>query len=410
MKRGPIIYLYNQLEDPVIQSNIFLYIKSLATDQTIPHHFAIVTYESSETLSEKEKIINKKAELARMNISWHPLQWHQGTSLHLKLIDFLAGFFKVATLRMSGYRHIVTLASVAGSYAYLFSLVLRLRLYLYQYEPHSEYEVDQGTYTRESLTFKILNVLERRSAFFATVISSGTRHMMDRLKGWNVKAQLFRIPSVVNDQKFIFSDDDRRSIRAKYGIGLDKIVMYYPGKFGGLYYKNETIELFAVLLALDANFHALVVTPNDINEITQLFLDLNVSRDRFTVTRSTFDNIQKYNSAADFAIIAAPPGPSKKFVSNIKVGEYLCSGLPYIISRGISEDDEYAIRYKVGVVIKEFNKEEITGAYQHIMQILSAPASERRAHCRAIGIDYRGFSKLNIEFRKAIKALQEFQR
>ncbi len=404
-KRRIIIYLYNQLFDPVIQSNIFLYIKDLAKNQTGSYQFAIISFEKEDTLNDKKNIERIKRELASFNIVWYPHRWHQGTSLYLKLMDFSASFFRVFILRISGYSRIISLASVAGAYAYLFSLLLGLRLYLYQYEPHSEYEVDSGTYTESSTTFKILNFLEKRSALFALVISSGTHHMMDRLTAWKVRAKLFKIPSVVNEEKFTFDENDRHEIRTRYGIGNDKIVLYYPGKFGGLYFKEETIEMFNVLLEKEPRFHALVVTPNPIQEIENYFLIRNMDRKRFTVTSASFVDIQKYNSAADFAIIAVPPGPSKKFVSNIKVGEYLCSGLPYLICQGVSEDDEYASNYQVGVVVKDFSKDQIAGAHEKIIKILEAPANERRRHCRKVGIDYRGFAKLNREFKIAIDAL-----
>ena len=308
-------------------------------------------------------------------------------------------------LRFNGYSHIISLASVAGAYAYLFAKVLGLRLYLYQYEPHSEYEVDAGTYEKTSITFKILNFLEKRSALFASVISSGTHHMMDRLTGWGVKAQLFRIPSVVNETKFNFSKNDREEIRIKYGISNDKTVLFYPGKFGGLYFNEETIDMFEVLLNKDIRFHALVATPNKLEEIEGYFLKRSIPKNRYTITRAPFSEIQKYNSAADFAIIAVPPGPSKKFVSNIKVGEYLCSGLPYLICKGVSEDDEYAINYKVGVVVDDFSKEQIERSYEKIIKLLEPPEAQRKNYCRQVGIDYRGFTKLNLEFKKAIAAL-----
>lgn len=405
MKSKTIIFLYNQLFDPVIQSNIFLYIKDISNTPENNHQFAIVTFETVDTLKDKEGVLELKSKFLKQNIHWYPCRWHQGTSLMLKFIDFISSFYRVGILRLKGYDRIISLASVAGSYAYLFSVILRLRLYLYQYEPHSEYEVDSGTYNRQSLTFKILNSLEKRAAIFASVISSGTRHMMERLKGWKVGAAVFKIPSVVNEQKFTFSYEDRITIRRNYKIGIDKIVIYYPGKFGGLYFKQETIDAFEVLLKKDDRFHALVVTPNDFSEIEKYFLERGIPKERFTITRSTFEDIQKYNSAADFAIIAVPPGPSKKFVSNIKVGEYLCSGLPYLICRGVSEDDEYAEKFNVGVVIDNFSKPLIGKAYDSIIRILNVAEEDRRRHCREIGVDYRGFEKLNKEFKKAFNEL-----
>jgi hypothetical protein len=229
--------------------------------------------------------------------------------------------------------------------------------------------------------------------------------MMERLKDWNVKAKFFKIPSVVNEEKFIFSNVHRLEIREKFGIDESKIILLYPGKFGGLYFRQETALMFSILLSKNAQFHAFVVTPNDVQEIRELFLRSNVPEARLTITQAGYDSIHKFYSAADFGIIAVPPGPSKKFVSNIKVGEYLCSGLPYLICKGISEDDEYAEKYGVGVVIRNFEQSEIEGAYERILEKIQADREETRKHCREVGIAYRAFKNLNLEFKKAFDAL-----
>ena len=105
------------------------------------------------------------------------------------------------------------------------------------------------------------------------------------------------------------------------------------------------------------------------------------------------------------AVIAVPPGDSKKFISNIKVGEYLTAGLPFLITEGISEDYIYATEKKVGVVVKDFKKDYIKNAIPEIQQYLNQDKEVLRKHCRAIGLDYRGFEKLNLTFKNAVTSL-----
>ena len=51
-------------------------------------------------------------------------------------------------LRFKGYNHIMTLASIAGTYAYTYALPLRMKLFMYQFEPHSEYALDNGMWSK----------------------------------------------------------------------------------------------------------------------------------------------------------------------------------------------------------------------------------------------------------------------
>ena len=405
-----IIYLYNRLNDPLIQSNLFLYINEL--NKKGIYKFTVVTYESiaqnsyentNYTLTPQEIKQNESA-LNDQDIDWVRLEWFSGKSLYNKLKCFLNGFKEIKKLKKQGYDHIVALGTVAGSFAYLFSKFLNIHLYLYQYEPHSEYTYDVGYWSKSSLGFQMLNRLEKRSAHSAKVISSGTKHMENRLKNWKTKAAFFKIPSVVNQEKFQYSIEKSNYIRDKYSIPRDKKVILYAGKFAGLYFNEENPRMFSYLRNFSKDFHILIVTLNPIEEIKELFKNEGITQN-LTVTSSSYEDIDKYLSAADFGTVSVESGPSKQFVSNIKVGEYLSCGLPYLICRGISEDDWYAENKGVGVVVKDFSEKEINQAYPKIQAYLDKDPQSLKEHCRKIGIEYRGFVNLYPRFEQAMKSL-----
>ena len=157
----------------------------------------------------------------------------------------------------------------------------------------------------------------------------------------------------------------------------------------------------------EPRFHMLVVTPHTDEEVKALFDAAGVSPEEYTITHSDYDNIHKYHFAADFAIISVPQGPSKKFISNIKVGEYLCAGLPFLINKGVSEDYIYATEKNVGVVVDGFTKEEIKKAVPKIRAYMEQDRDELRRHCRKVGLEYRGFEGLNKKFKAAMESLTQ---
>jgi hypothetical protein len=317
-----------------------------------------------------------------------------------------AGFRVAVNLRRQGYRSIVSLASVAGAYAYLYARVLGLSLYMYQYEPHSEYALDNRMWKRESPQYRMMHLLERWSAAYAKVISSGTRFMQDRLQNqWQVPARFFKIPSVADDQKFTFNPDDRARIRTQLNIPADAPVLIYPGKFGDLYYRAETAFAFRWLREAEPRLHLMIITPHRDEEVYDLFDQAGVDRAAYSISHSDYTGIHQYYSAADMGVIAVPPGPSKQFISNIKVGEYLCSGLPYLITRGVSEDYCYAEERGVGVVVDTFDEADIRAAWPEIQRYLTSDKEALRKHCRQVGIEYRGFVNLNPVFRQALAHL-----
>lgn len=400
-----IIFLYNRLFDPLIQGNFWLYIRDML-DQPLPAaRLHVVTYEDPRhPLTEKQ--LAELASWESRGLRWTALKWHPGTALSRKLADLLAGLRVVFRLRRLGARHIVTLGSVAGTFGYLYAKVLGMKLFLYQFEPHSEYARDNGMWAEKSLQFRISQVLERLAARFATVVASGTRFMEDRLKNtWRSPAHFMHIPTVANDRKFMFDPDVRTATRNDLGLGDSVPVLFYPGKFGGLYYGDQTAQMFSWLREIEPSLHFLIVTPHAEDEVHAMFERAGVPRTAYSIRQSDYADIHRFFFAADFAVISVPPGPSKKFISNIKVGEYLCAGLPYLITRGVSEDYIFAEENDVGVVVNDFNETEIKNAWPAIQAYLQRDPKERREHCRNKGLSYRGFETLNPRFRQAIAIL-----
>ncbi len=398
------IFLYNRLFDPVIQSNFWLYIIDYLQHDA-DTKFYLITYEDSRfpLTAEQLKLVEQ---WKSQGLDWSYLTWSPGIGILSKAIDILQGCWAVVKLRLKGCGHFVSLASVAGSYLYLYHVILRFDFFLYQFEPHSEYAIDNNMWRKNSIQYRIAHFLERKAAESAKVIASGTRFMEQRLREeWKVKAKFFRIPTVANDRKFLFSQLNRDSMRGKLGFTSATRVLFYPGKFGDLYYRGETAFMFKWLWELDSNFHFLIVTPHKDEDVIKLFTEAGVERSAYTIAHCDYVDIHLYFAAADFAVIAVPPGPSKKFISNIKVGEYLTAGLPYLITEGVSEDYLFATERKVGVVVKDFKEEYVKRAYPEIDQFLKLNKTELRNHCRTEGLEYRGFENLNKKFKQAISYL-----
>jgi hypothetical protein len=119
----------------------------------------------------------------------------------------------------------------------------------------------------------------------------------------------------------------------------------------------------------------------------------------------TYAEMPHYLSSADLGIVAVLPGASKKFISNIKVGEFLCAGLPYLICRGISEDDSIAEASNAGIVSEDLSEEAIVKVIPKIRALLLEPKEVIAARCREAGIHYRGFENQYAQYKLAVDAL-----
>lgn len=400
-----IIFLYNRLFDPLIQGNFWLYIKDYLNDPKASVKFHVITFEDPRhPLTEDQRAL--VSDWKSKGLDWTALTWHPGMGLGQKSKDVLAGLAVVRRLKRQGYRHITALGSVAGSFAYMCATVFQMRLFLYQYEPHSDVSAASGAWNRKSLQYNLARFFERKSAEYAHVIASGTRFMGDRLKNeWNVRAEFFRVPTVVNETKFAFDVERGQKMRAQLGIRPEQPVLFYTGKFGGLYYAEEIPRAFAIWREFEPDLHMVIVTPNEDDYVHSLFAKANVDPAYYSICHSSYDEIEKFYFVGDLGLITIPPGPGQEFRSSIKVGEYLCSGMPFLTPTGVSEDYVHATEQDVGVVVENFDEEPIRAAWPEIEQYLREDRVTRRDRCRAFGIDYRGFVSLNPVFKRAVDAL-----
>jgi len=388
-----ILFVYNSFNDPLFKGLLLTYLKRINAEGTA-FTFHIITYEQKKyalTAQEKESILQ---ELKDQNIYWYPLTYHTGKFILIKKSwDFFNGFLKVLFLKIKTRSQVLlSFTNIAGSVGFIFSKILNLKFIVFSYEPHSQFLADFGLWNRNSLKFKSLNKLENLMGKQGDYIITGTQYLVNKLKAGGAKGKVYRIPSCVNEDKFIYNEVERNKIRNKYNIGNRKCLIYV-GKFGDLYYKEEIPLLFKRLLQHDKKLFFLVVTPQDLEEIRELFLEVGLGNKDYAITYSDYERIQHYISAGDIGLVAIKPETSQRFRSPVKTGEYLMCGIPYIVCKGVSEDDIYAEQNQVGVVINDFVTVEGKTLMSKMNLLFGEEPQALRDRCRKVGIAYRGMGQ-----------------
>ena len=391
-----IVFIYNSFKDPLFQSNLYKYL--IEYQKSGEAKLLLITFEQEEyKLSETEKK-DITHNLKAVNVKWKPLQWHPGIR---KGMDASLAFAYLSYYRLKGYSRIITLGTVAATGVHVTSQLLRMKHFIYQYEPHFKFLVDFNIESGDSYFFRSLLKLEKASAQSAEVIATGTSHMREELKQ-QTNAKVYTVPSCVDESMFRFSKHDRDDLRGRLNIGDDRIVVVYAGKFGGLYYDEETFQMFSYFKELDSRFYFLVLSPEPKERIKCKFEAVGIDNESYGIHRAEFHEMYKWYSAADIGLVTVPPLPTQKYRSPIKVGEYLCCGLPYIVCEGISEDDIVAKKNNVGVVIERFDEENAKEAYPKMIGLVEEDRDSLRIRCRQAGITYRGFEILNKRMQEAL--------
>jgi len=390
MKRiKTLVFIYNSFNDPLFQNLVLSYLKTLAKKEG--REFHVITFEQVEYAVSEENKKAFKRDLAKDNIFWYPLKFHTGKFLLLKkAYDLLQAIFLVAKIRfVKGAKVVFAFANVSASYSVLFSRLLKMKLLIFSYEPHSAFMEELGLWSKDSMKFKFLNSLENLAGMKADYVLTGTKFMVERLQKRGAKGGLFRAPTGINSQE-IFPTSESLLLKEQLGLG-DRKVLFYIGKFGDLYYKEEVPMLFQLLQRKIPDLFFLILTPNDLSEIEGLFVDQGIDANDYMLVDGRMDrkSINKYIGVGSIGLSAVPPTPSQKFRSPTKVGEYLMSGIPFITMKGISEDDIYAKEANVGVVLKEFTENEVLRVVPEIQVFLTEDKEQQIQRCRKVGLEYR---------------------
>ncbi len=388
-----LVLIYNSFNDPLFQNILLSYIKSLS--KNIVGEFHVVTFEQENYTISKNEMVVIKNQLKNYNIIWYPLKFHTGRFLILKkMIDFYQSINLIFKIRRKTKISLtISFANVASSIAIIVKKLFRIKLLIYSYEPHSEFMKELGFWKRTDIKFKLLNYLEKLAGREADFILTGTIHMVEKLKFDGSKAKIYRAPTAVDENDFYFRKDGRITIRRKFNL-MDRYVFLYLGKFGILYYTEEIPKMCSEIKKHIPNAFFLVVTSNDKQEIESYYNKYLKSSDYLITGNLSFDQVKDYISASDMGISGVPPTFSQKYRSPTKVAEYLLCGIPYITTKGVSEDDLYAETKGVGVVIQNFDLELSKESIERLNFFISQDKERLRRHCRKIGLEYRSKRKI----------------
>ena len=395
-----IVYIYNSYNDPLFQNLVLRYIKLLANNPY--YEFHIITFEQKyyHITTNNKRVIND--ELNKLGIYWYPLIFHTGKFiLFKKLYDFLLSTLVFIQIKFKTNANVIfSFTNISASFSIIFSKLFSMKMIVYSYEPHSLFLADMGIWSKHSLKYKLLSSIEKFAGINGNYILTGTKHMAKQLKIWGAKGKIIRAPTSVDENDFYFRRRGRLKTRKLLNLE-SRCVLLYIGKFGGLYYNKEIPRLFNILRSDISDLYFLIVTSNSLTEINTLFFNEGISDDNYFLTsKLDYDSIKNYISSSDIGLSAIPPTPSQKFRSPTKVGEYLMCGLPYITCKGVSEDDYFANKYNVGVVLNSFSSFDVNNSLSDFNKILNEDKSVLRARCRRIGIRYRSQSFVVNQLKK----------
>ena len=154
-----------------------------------------------------------------------------------------------------------------------------------------------------------------------------------------------------------FSAADRERIRRDLGVA-EKLVVAYAGTVTRYQHLEDgLIPFFRALHEQCGQAHLLCLT-NDVDCMRAMLANALVAPDAATVVRVDQSDTAAYLSAADAGLLLRAPSVMNRFSQPTKLGEYLSSGVPVIVSRGTGIVGELVEGNCAGMQIDWFSQDQ----------------------------------------------------
>ncbi len=370
-KRNILVITFWSYKSGLIQAHVLPYV-NIFKKHTRGGKVYLLTQENKElSPEEKEKI---RQTLNAQNIEWFPIKYTPFGGKTLLRWAFVLFPKLIAFILKKRINYLHPWCTPGGTIAFILSKLTATPMLVDFYEPHADSMVELGEWNKEGKNYKILKYFEVLQSHHAEYLICSNPDMKEyTLKAYNYKIlekKYFYKPNCIDFSKFYPRPKNSKLLKK---LNLEnKIVGLYVGKFGGIYFEEETFQLFKQALNFygKENFHALILTPTPLEKVKELARKADFPEENFTAQFVFHKEIPEYMSLGDFAVSPIHPIPSKKYSSPIKDGEYWAMGLPVIIPDNISEDSDIIKKHNIGYVLKEISDREFANAIEYIDKLL----------------------------------------
>lgn len=380
LKDARVLYLsYDGLLEPLGESQILSYARLLAQKGA---RYDLVTLEKRELLSDGEKTLRLENTLAGLGIKWQPLAYNNSKGALSRVGNFFRFFlasFKTAVNAKVNFIHARSYLPCAC--AVILKKLLKVKVIFDMRGFWVDERVEAGLWKQNSLIFKAAKRAEKVLLKASDEVISLTRVAAQELNREGFAAlpsgRITVIPTCVDLERFF--------PEAKNAAGPE-FSLVYSGSLSTWAMPLEMLRFFSALKTRLAGARFMVLTRED-KLFKSLLKSENINAAGISVFSSAFEGMRGHLSAADAGIAFYKPGLSRKARCPTKVGEYLACGVPVVINSGIGDTDEIVHNERVGVIVRDFSREEYVRVTEELEELFS-DASGLAVRCRQAAQKY----------------------
>lgn len=258
-----------------------------------------------------------------------------------------------------------------------------------------------------SLTYRLLRDIENLGLNRATTVLTRTHASLpilySRAGASSPPSKFFVVPNGKNENLFRpASQDERESLRTRFGWNSDTIVVIHVGSLGPAYYPDKIFSFFKTLLKYEPNSFLQILTGNlDVAE--QALGDSQVPLDKIDIRRVAHDQVPLYIAASDLGIAFRQPLFSLQAAAPIKIAEYLLCGVPIITTYGVGDVNEQLSGSESVHFLESPTTSAFLDAIDWLLKTVRPNFKTIQNSCREIGLRHFSMGKCISAYRSALE-------
>jgi glycosyltransferase involved in cell wall biosynthesis len=174
------------------------------------------------------------------------------------------------------------------------------------------------------------------------------------------------IPTFVDTSRFKFSKSLRESYREKLGLSK-QTVLVYSGGIAPWQKIGSVVSLFNHLRQKVNDLFMLFLTQEP--DLVKRMIKDQIKLEDFLVVRVPHGEVAGYLCAADVGILLRENTLTNNVASPIKFSEYMCCGLPCIISPNIGDTAEIIRNGRAGIVLDSQMQFPTSSEFQRLLSL-----------------------------------------
>lgn len=359
MVKNTLYITFDGLSDPLGQSQILPYLRGIAANG---YAITILSCEKAERLrSEKKNILDSIKDLP---ITWKSIRYNEDGGA-LSRLNYLRKLYRLA--KQSIAEKETSLVHCRSYLAALIGLRIKKKYHIpFVFDMRgfwADERIDGGIWLKSNPVHRsFYRYFKRKEKEFlsqADAIVSLTHAAVDELHkkfpGTGITKKTSVIPCCTNTKLFDPALTEKRTIE---GVSESDHLLVYTGSVGTWYYTREMIDCVLCWKELIPGIKLLILT-RDKEELGRILKQYSKEELDIIISASaSYKEIPGYLATAKASVFFIKPAYSKIASSPTKMAECWAMNLPIITNTGIGDNDLYFNKYKGGVLVNDFTKEE----------------------------------------------------